>query len=308
MHITIIGNAQWKYCAEADWRDAFSAKGHSCVILHEAFANEKEIVEAAEQSNLLMWVSSARNYGSQTILKCNELTTTVAWHPDLFWGLSKRGDWQKNPMWAAHYVFTADGGNDDRWAGMGVDHRWLLPGVRAGWTERGGRLREGMACDVAFVGNGGATYHDEWPYRTELLANLKKICAKNGWTFKNPGGTSRKIERNQRMNDFYRSAKVTVGDSLCFDQEYSRYWSDRVYEATGRNGLIIMPQIDVLSAQYEGKLPMYPWGDWGALEEQIGAHLADEDLNASTRFSCHAVTAARHTYLNRVDALLEALR
>ena len=51
---------------------------------------------------------------------------------------------------------------------------------------------------------------------------LRAMCDKNGWKFKNPGGDEPKIERSNDMNDFYASAKVTVGKRSCaqsFPQE-----------------------------------------------------------------------------------------
>jgi hypothetical protein len=110
------------------------------------------------------------------------------------------------------------------------------------------------------------------------------------------------------MTDFYHAAKVTVGDSLCFDREYARYWSDRVYEATGRGGVLVMPHIDVLDAQFGGVLPMYPWGDWKALEAIVGRLVGDSGERDRVAAACRGVTGRDHTYLSRVDELLEVIR
>ena len=300
--ITIVGFTGWQWNAEADWKDAFEAHGFNVIFLDE-LSPEKVIRQAARRSELLLWVSSRLNHTKPFMKSLSRHCVTVGWHADLFWGVN-RPIWKRSAMWAAAVVFTADGGHDAEWEKMGVNHSWLLPGVRKRWTQTEARLRASDRCDVAFIGSNGGNYHKEWSYRAELVAQLREMCDRNGWRFRNPGGDTRRVERNRRMNDFYRSAKVTVGDSLCLDRESSLYWSDRVYEATGRGGLLIMPEIAALRTQSENRLPMYRWGDWNGLEGQIGAFLSDSEANSAVRSSCREWTAQNHTYNNRVAQLL----
>jgi spore maturation protein CgeB len=113
------------------------------------------------------------------------------------------------------------------------------------------------------------------------------------------------VERGEDMNDFYASAKVTVGDSLCLKHEKSQYCSDRVYEATGRGGFLIMPQIDFLTEDFGGALPMYPWGDFIKLEEMIRHYLEHEAERIALTAKTQAITAREHTYINRVQTILK---
>jgi hypothetical protein len=106
------------------------------------------------------------------------------------------------------------------------------------------------------------------------------------------------------MNDFYASAKVTVGDSLCLDREKTRYCSDRAYEAPGRGGLLIMPQLDFLDEDYAGHLPMYPWGDWDDFERKIRHYLMNDADNQAVREETQAIVRDGHTYVSRVQELL----
>ena len=81
---------------------------------------------------------------------------------------------------------------------------------------------------VEVFGSNGEGYHtDVWTYRKELVDYIRIMCQRNGWKFRNPGGDEPKIARGEQMNDFYASAKVTIGDSLCLKKENSHYWSDR---------------------------------------------------------------------------------
>ena len=300
--VTIVGNHNWRWSAEQDWCDGFRLNGWQVVEVSERDSTTAELVRAAKRSDLLLWVSSSDRHSQDVLKRLGEHTTTVAWHADLYWGLSRPG-WQSNVMWAAQFVFTADG-NERDWSEVGVErHGWLLPGVRDRWVVQPGRVREALKCDVAFVGSGGGGYHKQWPYRSELIGQLQAMCERNGWRFMNPGGTHRKIDRGQRMTDFYRSAKVTVGDSLCLNGEQSRYWSDRVYEATGRGGVLVMPEIVALQEQFV-EMPCYRWGDWQHLEGVLAGLLSDVGERERVRLACREVTGEAHTYSCRVRDLL----
>jgi hypothetical protein len=166
-------------------------------------------------------------------------------------------------------MFTADGGHQDEWEALGVDHRWLRPAIRHDAVHKR-TYRPERACDVAFVGSNGVGYQDSaWPYRKQLLAELRAMC-RNGWSFRNPGGENPKIDRDDQMNDFYASGKVNLGDSLSLDCDKTFYASDRLHETPGRGGLLTMPQLDFADLDYAGHLPMYRCGEWADLETKFG--------------------------------------
>ena len=159
-------------------------------------------------------------------------------------------------MFHTAYIFTADGDYQKEWKLYGKNHIWLPPAVRHS-AAHFGTFKEEYACDVAFVGSNGDGYHtDVWTYRKELVDYIRLMCQRNGWSFKNPGGDEQKIARGEQMNDFYASAKVTIGDSLCLKKENSHYWSDRVPEATGRGGLLVMPNIKAIKEIYPTMPPI----------------------------------------------------
>jgi spore maturation protein CgeB len=133
------------------------------------------------------------------------------------------------------------------------------------------------------------------------------MSVKNGWTFKNIGGDLPKVERSQDMNDFYASATVTVGDSLCLKKEHSHYWSDRVPEATGRGGFLIMPKINKLEEYYPYCMPMYNWGDFEQLEKMISNYLTDHEERERIRLKAWNITKEKHTYVNRAEEIIEII-
>lgn len=313
MKVSYIGNFEPEFSTENDVRKAFEFLGWEVKCLQENQVTTSEVLAVATNSDLLLitgtWDDALPLKNMLGIFKrCAELgIPTATLHLDTFWPVS-RGDraWWLHPMFHTSHIFTADGDHQGKWEGLGKQHTWLRPAIRHDAVHKG-NFRSDYECDVAFVGSNGQGYHEDvWSYRKDLLAELWVMCRRNGWTFKNPGGDMPKIERSAEMNNFYASAKVTVGDSLCLNKEDALYWSDRAYEAPGRHGLLIMPKIKALSNDYEGKLPMYEWGDWVDLEGKIEA-LLDYDFNQQVRNDTYEIVKKNHTYVNRVQEMLGVL-
>lgn len=314
MRVAYVGNFDPEWSTENDVRLAFEHLGHEVVKLQENKLDARRLREAALESDLLLWTSTWHHVGLEDAMDVFHACAkagipTATYHLDTFWVTERGGrKWWREAMFHTAHVFTADGDHQDEWAALGVNHHWLRPGLRHTATTPG-TARDEYACDVAFVGSNGRGYHEDiWPYRRELVDELRAMCTRNGWSFRNPGGDEDKVPRG-RMNDAYASMKVTVGDSLCPMRDKSHYWSDRAYEAPGRGGLLVMPRIDELVADYEGLLPTYEWGDWGSLEWQV-ATLLDPSMNegsvAEAR-ACHTIAAERHTYVNRMAELLDVV-
>lgn len=315
--LAFLGNFGPPWSTENDYRLAFEALGWDVIRLQENKTSPAAVRAAALNSDLLLWTGTwddaqPLDESISTFHACARLgipTATV--HLDTFVPVSRGGrKWWLHPMFSASTVFTASGDDEGYWNMRGIRHVWLPPGVRHTVVENctdSLPVDPRYVCDVAFVGSDGHGYHeDEWPYRRELVDRLEAMCRRNGWSFRNPGGREPKIER-QHMAAFYASAKVTVGDSLCPKREASRYWSDRVPEATGRRGYLIMPFIDELAKTY-GSMPMYEWGNWASLEDEIsvGLMLDDEDRGLVTD-ACYRVTAESGTYVHRAQTILETL-
>lgn len=321
MKIAYIGNFEPEYSTENDVRKAFEHLGHEVIKLQENKVNVgsiySTILEPRPHSppdrkvDLLLITSTwddaldLKEWLSLMKMCARAGLPTATLHLDTFWSTIRGGRaWERNPMFHTAYIFTADGDYQNEWKLMGKNHIWLPPAVRHD-AAHFGKFREEYACDVAFVGSNGQGYHEDvWGYRKELVDKLREICQRNDWSFKNPGGDDPKIERSDDMNDFYASAKVTVGDSLCLKKANSQYWSDRVPEATGRGGLLIMPMIKSLYKIYDRYLPMYAWGDWEDLEKNIRLYMNDK-IRADVTQQSQAITAREHTYVNRVQTIID---
>jgi hypothetical protein len=323
LRVAYVGNFGPPYSTENDVASALELLGHEVIPLQENATTAAEIERQALVSDLLLWTSTwddaiPRETVVDLAWRCEERgIPTAAYHLDVFHGTVRGGRrWEVNPMWVMAHVFTADGDHEAEWEAYEINHHWLPAGVRESACYFGEPLID-YRCDVAFVGASGVdgSYHPEvWPYRAELVAKLAEICKRRGWSFANPGGRPElpdwgKIDRGDNLNRFYATAKVTVGDSLCLDREQSRYWSDRVYEATGRGGFLIMPHINALREpeQFNGGLPMYRWGDFAELEHVVDYWLGDPRSRTAVRVGCQAITAERHTYTHRMTQLLDTL-
>lgn len=307
MKIAYIGNFQPSFSTENHVRISLESLGHEVVPLQENGIHASFLKKVAKTSDMVLHTTTWDCLPHEEVMALwlelrDRGTPVVGFHLDLFWGLRRqRRQWKAEPMFHGDWLFSTDGNNDDNWKKMGVNHYWLPAGVVH--TEASpGRLRSTYKADVAFVGSDGTTYHPEWPYRAKLVSWLRSTFR----SFRNPGGTDPKL-REQKLNDFYASVDVTVGDSICFKKEEDCYWSDRVYEATGRGALLIMPQLDALEDQFDGRLPMYPWEDFEKLEGMIHSFLDKPEARALVKQECWMITKQRHTYRHRMEELLSVV-
>lgn len=310
--VAYIGNFQPPYSTENDVAKAFEYIGWNVKKIQENGTTLAQIREQALDSDLLLitgtWGRDAIELddwlGVIQELAKNKIPSATL-HLDTFWSTGRGGrKWWIEPMFHTSYLFTADGDYQKQWELLGKKHYWLRPGVRHDAVGFG-ELKQEYVCDVAFVGSNGVGYHEDvYPERLRLVNALRDMSKRNNWVWRNPGGDEPKIERDNNMNDFYASAKVTVGDSLCLKKEASHYCSDRVYEATGRGGFLIMPKLDFLDKDFSNSLPMYDWGDYKSLENLIRFYLYNDNKRIAIQKKCQSITAKNHTYINRIKEML----
>lgn len=308
MRIAYVGNFKPSFSTENHVRLSLVELGHEVVGLQEDVVSFGKVRQHALQSDLLLhtttWDTLPHEEMRALFDECSSAgVPTVGYHLDLFWGIARGGrQWLDEPMFRSAWYFSTDGDHQEDWNRVGVNHVWLPAGVYGRECDPG-RARREYVCDVAFVGSDGRGYHPEWPYRRQLCRHLERAYAGR---YHNPGGLEPKL-REGALNDFYASAKVTVGDSLALHREDSHYWSDRVYEATGRGGLLVMPRMHALSDEFEGALPMYDWGDWQQLDWLISHFLAKPEVRAAHKQRCWEITTSRYTYKHRIQTVLETI-
>lgn len=311
MKVLYIGNFEPQWSTEQDVKAAFEYDNHQVIAVQENKIKEYlHLIKRYDYDLLLItgtWADSITLEDWLDIVKtcATKGIPTATLHLDTFWGKSRAGrTWWREPMFHTAYIFTADGDYQKEWKLYGKNHIWLPPAVRHS-AAHFGTFKEEYACDVAFVGSNGDGYHtDVWTYRKELVDYIRLMCQRHGWIFRNPGGDEPKIARGEQMNDFYASAKVTIGDSLCLKKENSHYWSDRVPEATGRGGLLIMPNIKAIKEIYP-TMPTYEWGNFNQLENITTELLKNEEKRTAIVEETQKITAANHTYVNRIRQIIK---
>ncbi len=304
MRIAYRGNFRHPFCTEVHVAASLEALGHTVVRLQENETTWARCVEAGRRAHLFLWTKTwiVDPDGGHRAL--DELRAagipSVSFHLDRYIGLDREAQIPEDPFWKTDFVFTADGGSQEKFESYGVNHRWLPPGV-FGPECRIGRPSRKFPHPVVFVGSYPYP-HAEWaPYREELIARFRERFGTGFAVW--PRG--RPI-RNKELSDLYASAKVVVGDS-CLVGNPSRYWSDRIPETVGRGGALIHPEVEGLDDWYRHRehLVTYPVGDFDAALEQAEWLLANDEHRELIRRHGQETVLQRDTYEHRLRSVLQ---
>lgn len=310
MKIIFVGNFRVPYSTENDLAWSYQKLGHNVVKMQEDSARAEDILFAARNADMLHYVHThgwqARgSIGMDEVLRKLKRAgvPTVSTHLDTWFGLNRSNDVANHPFWNTEFVFTADGGADEWLKSLGINHYYLPAGV----VERDcyiGNFKESLAHDVIFVGS--RQYHHEWPHRWQLIDFLKQTY---GTRFAHYGKDGRAIIRGNALNDLYASSSVVVGDSLNLNFNRRNYWSDRVYETTGRGGFIIHPNIDGLENDFDfgEEITVYQHGNFDDLKSKIDYYLANTAIRRKIQLAGHERTKRDHTYTNRIQQVIDTV-
>lgn len=233
---------------------------------------------------------------------------TIAFHLDRWFGLRREHEVAEQAMFRCDLVVTADGGHDAEFAALGVNHVWLPPAVSERECLRGTENpRHDLDGKIVFVGSTGG-YHDEWPWRMELIEWLR---ATFGDRFVEVPGPGKPAIRGQGLVDIYAANAVFVGDS-CLAGGATRYWSDRIPETLGRRGLLVHPNVEGLDEHFTPgeHLVTFEVGDFADLSvaiEEAETLLADGDA-AKIRDAARVHVLDHHTYEVRVQQIIDLAR
>jgi hypothetical protein len=297
--IALLGNFRPEHSTENDLLWTLRDMGYPTIPFQEDEDRTEEILEGCRDVALLIYVHT-HSWATPGKLSLDELwkelknggTRTASFHLDRYWGLNELDRREDrigtHPFWRTECVFTADGGNEERFEARSVEHHWLAPGV----VKRDcyvGEWRKDLAVDVGFVGAEG--YHPEYIFRGQLLNFLRQVYGERFRLFQG--------YRGQSLNDVYASCRVVVGDSCFGGADF--YWSDRVPETLGRFGFLVHPYCKGLTIP--GMVTFTP-GDLYELQDRIDYFLANEDARqASVRLTSKWVKD-HETYHARMKSLL----
>lgn len=304
MRIAYVGNFRPIHSTENHIAKTLEEMGHEVSRLQED--NPPHVVPPGVE--LFLWTRTWPGFVSNDML--NDLRyrniPTASYHLDLYIGLGREGTLEKDPFWHTDYVFTPDGDPNSAkiFKRYNINHHWMPAAVYKKECKKG-TFQQKFACDVAFVGTVW-NYHPEWPYRSQLVDFLQR---EYGLRFRHYGQKGRPGVRNQDLNDLFASAKIIIGDSLCKNFTHEKYWSDRIYETTGRGGFIVHPNIRGLETQFQipAELVVYQFGEFEQLKGIIDFYLNNPEIREFVRVKAMKRTRRDHTYNNRMEEMLDVI-
>lgn len=313
MKIAFLGNFSVDYSSESQYVVTMENMGHEVIKLQEGKATGEEVLKAAFQSKVFIWVHThgwitpGLDMGEvlQELKRYN--VPTVTYHLDLWKGLDRERDLENDPFYKqiGHFFATDKLMTDWFNENTQVKGHYLPAGVFENETlmlESNGSI----VPEVVFVGSRG--YHQEWPYRPQLLDWLGDTYGDNFGQYSGEEGT-RGLKRGLHLNQLLADTKIVVGDSLCIGFSYPHYWSDRVYEIMGRGGFLIMPYIQGLDDYFEdGKhLVFYEYGDYADLKSKIDFYLENDEAREYIRHQGFELVKSRDTYTHRWQTIFDEL-
>lgn len=288
-----IGDNRWK----DDIAESGESMGWTFTHLEARGSQPDEVVELCKNADLFIWARTHHHdpFGDarEMLRRIEDLgIPTVGIHMDLYWGIANREpriNATDQPWWSCQYVFTADGGNQERFKERGVNHFWMPPAMGVRFFGRVNPDPKYKKKFYVFVGSNVPTIHGE--HRARLLDSARK---------RNPGrfrhfGRSVKVY-GAELNKVYASARVVLGDSA----EADYYWSDRVPMTMGRGGVLAYPRTPGLEEQgfNETNMILYDRFDFAPMWEQIYS-LTEDDLLALSDNALQVIRE-RHMWTHRL--------
>ena len=226
-----------------------------------------------------------------------KLCPTVCWTFDLYFGYIREKLITEDYAFKANYVFSPDGGHNEGWKRLGINHYLLRQGICDEYCYLGEKDKK-YDYDVVFVG--GENPH--WIPRSEMCSFLLK---EYGDRFRWFGRDYTLDVRGDELNKLYNTAKVVVGDSVFSPY----YFSNRIFETIGRGGFMMHMDVTGLNdcfVPYKHYIP-FKLGDHRGLKEKIDYFLRKPKKRDQIRLEAFKHTKENHTLVHRCKKLLEIL-
>lgn len=320
----MVGNFSAPWCSEVHWAKSLEKLGHSVTKKQENEINRNDLIKEVPGHDMFLWIRTWN--GHVTLQDLNAIRAmgipSVNVHLDLFIGISREATLDTDPRWRTDFVFTADGDpkSQEVFKAHGINHYWL----RAGVFDEACVMFEPnddpeLQGDIVFVGGGKEYNHPEWPYRKKLIEFLENTYPDQYVKYGHP----QRLVREDDLNQLYANAKIVIGDSLNVGFHHPNYWSDRVYETTGRGGFIIHPQIEGIQDEFSTldfktddggfwdkapapvELVTYEYDNFQMLKDRIDYFLKEEKYRKEIQKNGFERTKRDHTYVQRMQEMLD---
>jgi len=313
MTIVFLGNFDVEYSSENLHRKSLEKLGHKVITLQEGVATSEQILELGSKSELFIWVHThgwvtPGNLDMSVVLDMFEKMNipTMTYHLDLWLGLERQKDLETDPFYRNIGHFFATDKLMADWFNVNtkVKGHYIPAGVfdEEVYIDKSG---DEASNDVIFVGSKG--YHPEWQYRPQLIDKLREMFGSQFTHIGGDGDTG--TIRGERLNRVYGSSKVAVGDTLCIGYDYPYYFSDRLFESTGRGGFTIFPYIKGIEDNFviDKEIVTYEFGNFDELKDKIRYYLENGEEREKIREAGNARTKKDHTYTKRWSDIIKEL-
>lgn len=313
LRFAYVGNFDPEHSTENEYRKAIVAAGHEVILVQESKPGNFDQLAARLRSggiDVVLWTRT--RWPSMDFAEMRRMLAsarqmgvpTVGVHLDIWWGLNRADEIAEHPFFEVDLLCTADGGHDEVWRSVGIEHVWMPPAVSAEECEPI-EPDSRFAAELAFVGSWQG-YHPEHAHRAELVSFLNSKGARF-WPERGHPAV-----RGRDLRSLYATTSVNVGDSAFAGTGLRNYCSDRIPETLGRGGFLIHPRVPGVTdggLVTEGKhLACWDAGDWAELDATIDHYLAHPDERRRIAEAGRAHVLAHHTYTHRVREIVEVMR
>lgn len=311
MKIAFVGNFGVDYSSESHYLKTFAKLGHEVVTIQE---NRPVPLPVNEYANcdFLFWVHTHgwETPGIEPLLELfkSQGKPIVGYHLDLWKGLHREADLKVDLYWKrVTHFFTCDKQFISDLEAMGIKAFYLPAGVFEGECYMAEPNREKYPHDIIFTGS--KDYHEEWPYRVRLIDWLQETYGDKFKLYGREKGKDYNQIRGHELNVLYASAKLVIGDTLCQGFNYPDYFSDRLFEVTGRGGALIFPFIRGIDKQFIlfQELVTYGFDNFEHLKMHIDFFLANEPEREKIRKAGFERTKRDHTYTKRLSDMINII-
>ena len=303
MKIVFLGNFDFPFSTESHHAWTWRKLGHEVIQLQENRSSTDQVVAACQGAQIFQYTHT-HGWGTPGSFGLEEMLRRIhgmgvksfSYHLDLYWGLNTLDKREErigqHPSWKVDTFYSTDG-RELPWKSRGVNHVYLPAGV-VEYGAHFGQFTPALASEIGFVGSIG--YHPEFPWRTSMVENLRKMY---GVQFRTYNGM-----REETLNNVYASCKIVVGDH-CFSG-IPRYASDRLFETVGRGGFIIYPRTEGVTDQIPG-LATYEPQNMVSLYNEIAYFINHEQERVERRNKAHEWVKNNATYTHRLKFILDNL-
>lgn len=274
---------------------SFEKLGNEVVRIEQSMhpRDSMRVIET-ERPDMVIW--GKLNYRDHTALFIKRLKdmgiVTVCWLFDLYFDYTRENLVGKAAYFSADFVFTTDGGHEERWKEKNIRHACVRQGI---YDDECVIYPPGRKSrDIVFVGSENLAY----PERTATVRRLSEDFGLEWY-----GRRDTDEVRGLDLNQLYSESKIVVGDSF-----YSpNYWSNRVVETLGRGGFLIHQEVDGLKEEYPD-LVTYERGNYEDLREKIGYYLEHDDERTEIVRRNYELVKSRYTMDRKCQELLNHVK